>query len=139
MQNIGKGRKGIQAKSAKIGRDNARTPLQWNDKKNEGFSSGNPLIPVNPYYNTINLAAEESSPNPALNYYKPIIRFHNEHDAMIYGALKVYDLDILDIFTFAGRSGSDRYLVLLNMPDTRHNNKPDGAAVLTRTSAAPQK
>src|SRR5665213_692389 len=89
--------------------------LQWNDEQNGGFTSGSPWIMVNPNYKTINVAAEERNPNSVLNYYKRIIKFRHSHDAMVYGALKVYDLDNPDVFAYTRGSGNDRYLVLLNM------------------------
>ena len=99
----------------KNGRDNSRTPMQWNDTKNGGFTTGEPWIMVNPNYKTINVAAEERNPNSVLNYYKRIIKFRHNHDAMVYGAFKVYDLDNPDVFAYTRGSGNDRWLVLLNM------------------------
>ncbi|HKI46011.1 MAG TPA: alpha-glucosidase [Balneolales bacterium] len=111
----GRNVKAFRENLLKNGRDNARTPMQWNDTKNGGFTSGNPWIMVNPNYKTINVAAEERNPNSVLNYYKRIIKFRHDHDAMVYGAFKVYDLDNPNIFAYTRGSGKDRYLVLLNM------------------------
>ncbi|MDR1948626.1 MAG: alpha-glucosidase [Spirochaetaceae bacterium] len=69
----------------KNGRDNARTPMQWNAEKNAGFSSGTPWIPVNPNFRQINAAAQVEDPNSVWAYYRRLIRFRKEHPVIIYG------------------------------------------------------
>jgi oligo-1,6-glucosidase len=103
----------------KNGRDNARTPMQWSDTKNGGFTTGEPWIMVNPNYKTINVAAEEHNPNSVLNYYKRIIKFRHDHDVIVYGDFKVYDMENPDVFAYTRGSGGDRYLVLLNMSNKK--------------------
>ena len=53
-------------------RDNARTPVQWNDEKNAGFTTGIPWLMVNPNYTKINVAAQETDENSVLAFYKKI-------------------------------------------------------------------
>lgn len=59
-------------------RDNARTPMQWSDGKNAGFSTGKPWLKVNPNYKTINVAAQDKDPNSVLNYYRSLIRLRKD-------------------------------------------------------------
>ena len=99
----------------RFGRDNSRTPMQWNDQENAGFSTGKPWILVNPNYKTINAAAEEADSESVLNYYKRIIQFRHEHSTMVYGDFKVIDRSNPDVFAYIRGQGNDRYLVLLNM------------------------
>ncbi len=99
----------------RFGRDNSRTPMQWNDQENAGFSTGKPWILVNPNYKTINAAAEEADSESVLNYYKRIIKFRHEHSTMVYGDFKVIDRLNPDVFAYIRGQGNDRYLVLLNM------------------------
>jgi oligo-1,6-glucosidase len=101
----------------KNGRDNARTPMQWNDTENAGFTTGKPWIMVNPNYKNINVAAEENNSSSILNYYKRIIKFRHDHDAMVYGAFHVLDKTNTDVFAYTRGSGNNQYLVLLNMSD----------------------
>ncbi|MBE6888081.1 MAG: alpha-glucosidase [Ruminococcaceae bacterium] len=54
-------------------RDNARTPMQWSDSDNAGFSTGTPWLKVNPNYKTINVAAQEKDKNSVLNFYRRIV------------------------------------------------------------------
>ena len=51
-------------------RDNARTPMQWDDSVNGGFTEGQPWFPVNPNYKTINVKAQLSNEHSVLNFYK---------------------------------------------------------------------
>ena len=104
-----------------FGRDNSRTPVQWNDQGNAGFTTGKPWIMVNPNYKTINVAAEEADSESVLNYYKRIIRFRHEHPALVYGDFKVLDRSNPDVFAYLRGQGKDRYLVLLNMTNNPVN------------------
>lgn len=54
----------------RLSRDNARTPMQWSDNANAGFTTGTPWLPVNTNYRTINVAAEETDAGSVLNYYR---------------------------------------------------------------------
>lgn len=51
-------------------RDNARTPMQWDDSVNGGFTEGQPWFPVNPNYKTINVKEQLSNEHSVLNFYK---------------------------------------------------------------------
>ncbi len=51
-------------------RDNSRTPMQWNNQTNSGFSEHSPWFPVNPNYKAINVAEQQQDPNSILNFYK---------------------------------------------------------------------
>ena len=58
-------------------RDNARTPMQWNDSPNAGFTTGTPWLSVNGNYPRINVAEQENAPNSVLAYYRQLIAFRN--------------------------------------------------------------
>src|SRR5699024_3426904 len=73
----------------KNGRDNSRTPMQWNTETNSGFTTGKPWMKVNPNYQEINVEAELNDADSILNYYKQLILLRRDHDALIYGN---YDL-----------------------------------------------
>lgn len=57
----------------RMSRDNARTPMQWNDKENAGFTTGTPWLKVNPNYKTINVSSQENDANSVLQYYRRLI------------------------------------------------------------------
>ncbi|MGE5376994.1 MAG: glycoside hydrolase family 13 protein [Bacteroidota bacterium] len=100
----------IHAKS----RDNARTPMQWDDSRNAGFTGGTPWIKVNPNYKEINVSQALSDPDSIFHYYQKLIRLRRENPVIVYGS---YDL-ILDeheqIYAFTRTLDDDRLLVILN-------------------------
>jgi oligo-1,6-glucosidase len=72
----------------KKGRDNGRTPMQWDASENAGFSTGKlgkPWLPVNPNYKTINAAAQVGDPNSVFSFYKTLIKLRKEHPIIVYG------------------------------------------------------
>lgn len=96
------------------GRDNARTPLQWDASANAGFTSGTPWIKVNPNYRTINVAQALADPNSIFYYYQQLMRLRKAHPILVYGA---YDLILADhpaIYAYTRTLADERLLVLLN-------------------------
>jgi oligo-1,6-glucosidase len=106
----------IYAKS----RDNARTPVQWDDSTNAGFTTGTPWIRVNPNYKYINAKRALSDPNSLFYYYQKLIGLRKEKPIIVHGS---YDL-ILDkhqeIYAFTRTLKDERLLVILNFT----KNKP---------------
>ncbi len=70
---------------ARISRDNARTPMQWNREKNAGFTTGTPWLPVNQNYLLINAEDQVHDPNSVYNYYKKLIALRHTHPVIVYG------------------------------------------------------
>ncbi|WP_044339603.1 glycoside hydrolase family 13 protein [Rossellomorea aquimaris] len=70
-------------------RDNSRTPMQWSDEENSGFTSGTPWMKVNPNYKTINVKAQEKDEKSILNFYKKMIQLKKNENVFTYGS---YDL-----------------------------------------------
>jgi oligo-1,6-glucosidase len=101
---------GIHAKS----RDNARTPMQWDDSPNAGFTTGTPWIAVNPNYPQINVDAALTDPGSVFHYYRKLIRLRKENPVIVHGR---YDLLLEahgEIYAFTRTHGDDRLLVILN-------------------------
>lgn len=67
------------------GRDNARTPMQWDDTENAGFTTGTPWIKVNPNYKTINAKSQTSDENSIFTYYKNLIAFRKKYPVFVDG------------------------------------------------------
>ena len=97
-----------------ICRDNSRTPMQWDDSTNAGFTTGTPWIPVNPNYKEINAKAEMADPNSVYNYYKKMIALRKENLIMVYGHYKEYYHDDLHLYVYTRRLNNQLMLVCLN-------------------------
>lgn len=112
-------KKEIFRNCAYASRDNARTPVQWTDGENAGFTTGTPWFHVNPNYKEINVAAEESDPNSLLNYYRKIIALRKQYkEAAIYGKYKEYAKCNGRVYVYE-KTGDDgtRLFVAANMSD----------------------
>ena len=107
-----KGRTGWPADK---GRDGERTPMQWNDAENAGFSTHEPWLPVPPSYKTHNVAAESKDPNSVLEFYRKVLALRHTNPVLLegtYSALKEDDPNVLSYLrTYKGKS----VLVALNM------------------------
>src|SRR5690606_10278546 len=68
-----------------MGRDNARTPMQWDDGPNAGFTTGTPWIKVNPNYRDINVKEAMADPDSIFHYYRKLIALRKRHDIVVYG------------------------------------------------------
>ncbi|MBQ1985813.1 MAG: glucohydrolase, partial [Clostridia bacterium] len=71
-------------------RDSARTPVQWDDSENAGFSTGTPWFYVNPNYKKINVAEQEQDPDSILNFYRKAIHLRKELPVVRFGNYKEY-------------------------------------------------
>ena len=72
-------------------RDNARTPMQWTDEENAGFTTGTPWFYVNDNYREINAAAQEADPDSLLNFYRRAIDVRKRLPAVRHGDYREYD------------------------------------------------
>lgn len=100
----------IQLKS----RDNARTPVQWDDSPQAGFTRGEPWIRINPNYKEINVRQALAEPNSIFYYYQRLIRLRREHPVMVYGAYHLLLPDHPQIYTFTRTLESERLLAIFN-------------------------
>jgi oligo-1,6-glucosidase len=101
-----------------IGRDNGRTPFQWNASENAGFTSGKPWLKINPNYTEINVEAEEKNENSPLNYFRRMVKFRKQNQALIYGKTEYYDLENENVFAYSRQSDGRKLLVLINFKET---------------------
>lgn len=97
-----------------IARDNGRTPFQWNDSENAGFTTGTPWLKVNPNYKEINAEAQERQENSVLNYFRRLIRFRKENLELIYGQSEFLDLQNESVFAYTRELEGRKLLILLN-------------------------
>lgn len=95
-------------------RDNARTPMQWDDSQNAGFTNGTPWIKVNPNYREINVAQAIADPNSIYHYYKKIIQLRKHHPIMVYGKYDLILRDDNEIYAYTRTLGEEVWLVVCN-------------------------
>lgn len=96
------------------GRDNARTPMQWDASPNAGFTTGTPWIDVNPNYPEINVAHELADPTSIFAYYQQLIRLRKANPVIVYGTYTLLLPDDPAVYAFTRTLGDDRLLVVLN-------------------------
>ncbi len=95
-------------------RDNGRTPFQWNETANAGFTSGTPWIQVNKNYKTINETDEEKDPNSALNYFRKIVKLRKDNLVLVYGRYTLLDKQNPDTYCYTRVLNGRKFLVMLN-------------------------
>lgn len=83
-----------------ISRDNARTPMQWEDAPNGGFTEGTPWIEVNGNYKEINAALETADKESVYAYYKELIRLRHEMEIIVYGSFELLMEDSEEVFAY---------------------------------------
>lgn len=95
-------------------RDNARTPFQWDDSENAGFSSGTPWIMVNPNYKEINAKKQLADPDSVFHYYQKLIRLRKKSDLIVYGSYDLLLPDSKAIYAYTRTLGDEKLLVVCN-------------------------
>lgn len=94
------------------GRDNARTPMQWNDSENGGFTLGTPWIKVNPNYKSINVEQEINNEDSILNYYKKLIKIRKDNEIVVYGKYDLLLEESEEIYSYMRTLNNERLLVI---------------------------
>jgi oligo-1,6-glucosidase len=95
-------------------RDNARTPMQWDDSPNAGFTTGTPWIKINPNYVKINAAEALRDPGSIFAYYQQLIRLRKANPVIVYGTYEILEDHHGQVYAFTRTTKDDRLLVLLN-------------------------
>ncbi len=98
-------------------RDNARTPMQWDDSKNAGFSSGTPWINVNPNYKEINAKEQQERESSVFYYYQKLITLRKTHPVIVYGDYRLLLPDSEEIFAYVRSLDGTKLLVVCNFSD----------------------
>ena len=98
-------------------RDNARTPMQWDDSEQAGFTDGESWIKVNPNYKEINAAQQLEDPNSIFYYYQKLIRLRKEKDIIVYGGFEPLYRDNEQIFAYIRRQEQEKLLTVCNFSD----------------------
>ena len=98
-------------------RDNARTPMQWDDSKNAGFTTGTPWIAVNPNYTKINAKEQVARENSVFNYYKKLIALRKEYEIIVYGDYNLLLPEDSDLFIYERSLNGQKLLVACNFSE----------------------
>lgn len=101
----------------RISRDNARTPMQWDDSANAGFTTGTPWIKVNSNYKTVNAKQQTTDPDSVFSYYKELIRLRHENDIIVYGEYELLEPQNEELFIYTRTWNNEQLMVLCNFTD----------------------
>ncbi|WP_339247487.1 alpha-glucosidase [Paenibacillus sp. FSL R10-2796] len=96
------------------GRDNARTPMQWDDSANAGFTEGEPWLKVNPNYKEINVEQALADSDSIFYYYQRLLALRKKNPIMAYGEYKLLLPEHEDIYAYTRTLDDEKWLVLLN-------------------------
>ncbi|MGL5347194.1 MAG: glycoside hydrolase family 13 protein [Peptostreptococcaceae bacterium] len=105
------------------GRDNARTPMQWDDSENSGFTNGTPWIKVNDNYKTINAKAQLDDSDSIFNYYKKLIKIRKENEVITYGKYDLLLAEDENIYAYTRALNDIKLLVMCNFSKSKQSVK----------------
>ncbi|MGX4599632.1 alpha,alpha-phosphotrehalase [Faecalimicrobium sp. JNUCC 81] len=99
-------------------RENSRTPMQWNNSKNAGFSDADKTwLGVNQNYKDINVEKQENDENSVLNFYKKMIKIRKENKALIYGKNNLLMMHDESIYAYERVLDDDKFVIICNLTD----------------------
>ena len=107
---------GFRALKAKS-RDNARTPMQWDDSPQAGFTTGTPWMQVNPNYTEINAAAQTGDPDSVFSFYKELIRLRHEMEVIVYGSYDLLLPEDENLYVYTRTYGDEKLLIVCNFSE----------------------
>ncbi len=95
-------------------RDNARTPFQWSDEENAGFTTGTPWIMVNPNYREINAKEQLFREDSVFHYFRKLIRLRRENEVIVYGAYDLLLPESEELYAYTRTLGEEKLLIVCN-------------------------
>ena len=96
------------------GRDNARTPMHWDDSEHAGFTTGEPWLPVNPNKDTINAAAAVADPDSVFHHFRKLIALRHANPVVVDGRFELLLPEDEQVWAFTRTSGDEALLVVAN-------------------------
>ena len=118
------------AACGRMSRDNARTPMQWSDEANAGFTTAKPWLKVNENYKAINVAAQEKDPSSVLNYYRRLVALRKSDEfkeLFTYGRCVPAYEDTDGIMAYYREDENKRVLVVANFGSKEAQIRLDGS------------
>ena len=119
---------GVKGWPKEKGRDGERTPMQWNDKANGGFSTAKPWLPVPPTYKTHNVADEAKDPNSVLEFYRKVLKLRHTNPALLDGEYTPMNESDANVLSYLRVYKDQAVLVALNMSAVEQKVKIDLAS-----------
>ena len=108
-----------------IGRDNARTPMQWDESQNSGFSTGQPWLAVNSNYQAINVQEALANPDSIFYTYQKLVQIRKENSWLIRADFEL--LETADkVFAYIRKDGDRRFLVVANLSNEEQDLTVEG-------------
>lgn len=122
-----------------IGRDNARTPMQWTAGSQAGFTTGHPWLPVNPNHERINVEAALADPNSIFYIYQQLVTLRKENDWLVDADFELQET-VDKVFAYIRKTADTAYLVVANLSNQQQTfNLPVQVAdVVIANTSAPQ-
>ena len=114
-------------KLAHKSRDNARTPMQWDDTPQAGFTTGEPWLAVNPNYTKINAAEQVGRADSVFNYYKKLIALRHQYDIIVYGRYELLMPEDPDLYVYTREYEGQKLLVVCNFSENVRAFRPSDA------------
>ena len=93
-------------------RDSSRTPMQWSDEANAGFSKAKPWFYVNPNYEKINVRAQEEDPYSILNFYRKCLQLRKDSNVLLWGSYREFFPKNKEIYMYERRLCDVSYLII---------------------------
>lgn len=112
-------------------RDNARTPMQWSDDQHAGFTAGEPWLPANDDYETVNAVHEDEQTPSVLSYYRTLIDVREQSQPLRYGSYELHYPEDEQLYVYERSLNAERVVVVLNL-----SSKPRSADIAPVTASA---
>lgn len=97
------------------GRDNSRTPMQWSEEMNAGFTTGSPWLKVNPNYREINVAHQQQDAGSILNFYKKMVQLKKSNEVFTYGTYELLLAEDPQVYVYTRTLGEEKVIVIANL------------------------
>lgn len=100
-------------------RENSRTPFQWDNSENAGFTKGKPWLKVHPNFTEINAEAQEKDGNSILNYFKKLVQLRKKELILTYGSFEIIDKENPSVFAYLRTLNDRKILIILNFSEKK--------------------
>lgn len=116
----GQSKEGLLEAINRKGRDNGRTPMQWDSTRNSGFTSGEPWLAPAPNYPDINVSSALNDPHSIYYTYKKLIQLRKEHPIMIWGDYELVRETEADVYSYLRKYKNHCWLIVTNFSNEPH-------------------
>ena len=100
-----------------LSRDNGRTPMQWDDTNNAGFSSETPWLPVHENHTTVNVANQQNDHNSVLNHFRKMVALRKDNLLLVYGDYEIIQEEHPTIYAYSRTLDDEQMKIILNFSE----------------------